>query len=414
MKIVNKWNVLVYALIIINLALIFVYIVSSRTNIFLSNVINDQNNSQLSTDIQKKADISFKYDYLYNQDWFWFTNTRLCPSSIVFSWTTASGVILTITGSSLYFDVNNIPYCSWSNINGKVNVFYSSDYLSFSWIIFSGSSLRTLTNDGITTITGWLTCLGNLFTWSINDSQNSIVSFSGNVWLAYIDNNFNSDNYLCNSTWSYNYPWHSCDNDINARKNLYWYVESTGWYFNIFWNNSQIADFIANNPNNVSSGVALLWNTWTWLLFLNLSDSAYIKLVQFDKIKYDNANELQKTGEYSWYIPTTSSWYIAFSWWSLVINQSTNNWIIFDFINNYYGIFLSYSWWTYGGNLQYTLYWTDSNNYPIILNPLDDYDPNYFKFLGYDIIIRDDKYYSKIKQIEAPKNSDIIKNNFVN
>ena len=413
-KTINKWNVLVYALIIINLALIFVYIVSSRTNIFLSNVINDQNNSQLSANIQRKADIAFKYDYLYNQDWSWFTNTRLCPSSIVFSWTTASGTIITITGSTAYFDSNNTIYCSWSNNYWTTNIYFSNDFLSFSWITFSGSSLRTLTNDNVVTVTWWLTFTGNVFSWSINDSQNSIVTFSWNIAPSHIDANFNSDNYMCSSTWIINYPNFSCDDDINARKNITWYIESTWWYFNVFWNNSRISDFIADNPNNTNSWVALLWNTWTWLLFLTLSDFAYIKLIQFDKTKYDSTNELVKTGEYDWYMSTTSSWYIAFSGSNIVLNPVASNTISFDFVNNYYALFLSYSWWTYGANLQYTLSWTDANGYPIILNPLDDYDPNYFKFLGYDIILRDDKYYSKIEQIEAPKSSDIIKNNFVN
>lgn len=411
----KKWNVLIYALLIINLALILVYIVSSRTNSFLFSVLNERASNILNINIRKKADVAFKYNFLYNMNGTWFTNTRLCPSNIVFSWTTLSWVVLTITGTSLYFDSNNNPYCSWSNNDWKVNIFYQDNYLSFSWIVFSWSSLTSLSNDWLITVVWWLTYTGNLFTCTINDSQNSRVSFSGNIWPTFIDSNFNSDNYKCNSTWNYDYPDFLCDDDIFARKNNIWYIESTGWYFNIFWNNSRIENFIASNTNNINTGVSLLWNTSTWLLFLNISDWAYLKLIQFNKDTYDSTSELKKTWEFNWILSTTLSWFISFSWTWLTLNQNLSNWIVFDFVNNYYGIFLSYSGWTYGSNLQYILSWIDENNYPIILNPLDDSDPNYLKFLGYDIIISDEKqYFSKIWQIDVPKNVNILKNNFVN
>lgn len=410
----QKWNVLIYTLLVINLALILVYIVSSRTNSFLYDVLNEQNNSVMTANIKKKADVAFRYTYLYNLNGTWFTNTRLCPTNIVFSWTTLSWGILTITWTSQYFNSSNIPYCSWSNNSWTINIFYQDNFLSFSWITFSWSAMSLLSNDWVVISTGWLTYTGNLYTANIADSQTSVVTFSGNIGPTNIDSNSNSDNYRCSSTWSYSYSWNVCDDDIYARKNNLWYIENESGYFNIFWNNPRINDFIHKNPNNTDSWVALLWETSTWFLFLNISDWASLKLVQFDKDKYDSTSELKKIWEYDWNITYSSSWFISFSNWSLALNPSLSNWIIFDFTKNYYGLFLSYSGWTYGNNLQYILSWVNGNNYPIIINPLDDSDSNYFKYLGYDIIIRDNKYYSKINQIEAPKNDDLLKNNFVN
>gem|GEM_PF-6008544 len=43
-----------------------VYIVSSRTNSFLYSILSENTDTIMNSHIKRKADISFKYNYLYN------------------------------------------------------------------------------------------------------------------------------------------------------------------------------------------------------------------------------------------------------------------------------------------------------------------------------------------------------------
>lgn len=413
-KFINKWNVLIYTLIVINLALILIYIVSSRTNNFLYSVLNNSSTQTLSANIKRKADLSFKYNYLYNLNWSWFADTRICPTNVSFSWITASWWIFTIPQTILTFWTNNVPFCSWSISSWTLNVFYNNDYLSFSSISFSWYSLTNLNNDWTTNTFGSLILTWNVYSTTITGSTNYFVSFSGNIWATWIDSNFNSDNYKCSSTWSVSYSWFVCDDDIFARNNLFGYINNDWNYYNVFWNNSRINDYIANNSNNISSWISLPWNTSSWMLFLNLSWPTNIKLELFDKTKFDSINELSKIATYTWATTIFSSWYLAFSWSQLFLNSTTEKAVLFDFKNNNYWLFLQNADVSPWFILQYNIYWIDMNNYPVIINPIDDSNLSYFKFLWYDILLSDNKYFYKINEIQAPVTDDLIKNNFVN
>ena len=87
------------------------------------------------------------------------------------------------------------------------------------------------------------------------DSDNTLISFSVSslAWVDSIDDNFNSDNYQAGSTWNTYYPNNFQDDDNLARKLIYSYITPNSWFVNIFWSNSNIAEFINDNSNNNDS-----------------------------------------------------------------------------------------------------------------------------------------------------------------
>ena len=102
----------------------------------------------------------------------------------------------------------------------------------------------------------------------------------------------NSDNYQAGSTWNTYYPNNFQDDDNLARKLIYSYITPNSWFVNIFWSNSNIAEFINDNSNNNDSLNAKLWQTGSWYLYLDVDGSFSLKLVKFNKSSYDDTGEL--------------------------------------------------------------------------------------------------------------------------
>ncbi len=388
----NNWNILVYSLILISILMSAVYVITSKSNQFITNIETQKYNLKLNKNIQQKANLSFKYNKFLNTSWSWFTNTKSCPEELTLSgtsWTWASFFI--INNIQHFFDWYNI-YCKWLNASWSILIWYTNDFLSYSWVYYLYWNFIKLNSNN------------NYFTWILDDANSSYISFTGGLDISNIDSNFNSDNYTAYSSWSDFYPNWYIDDDVNARLEIYWYVEKIAWYFNVFWNNIKTNVYISNNINNYDRYHWLIWGTWgtDWYVKLNLDNAYNIKIIEFNRDKYNKTNELRKIKEWSWSGPAWNIWYINNSWdW---LTSWTWSKMSFDFKNKDYWIFLA-AWinpntWNL---LRYKIEVKNTSWYRVFINPIDDskvLEEGVMKYLGNDIII-DNEWNFISKQTET-------------
>lgn len=395
----KKWNTIIFAIILANIALFILYIIMAKTQTFISTIDYQNYSLILNKNISEKADYSIKNDIDKNSDWSWFTNTISCPTSVAFSWASETWTIDTI---KYYFDTGSqILYCSWTDLSWlqKLILKFNSNFDWFTWAIFNTNSRWNLTQNLLS------------YSWILSDW--TIISFSltwGCSWsetwgCSWIDSNFNSDDYTINSFSWVPYPDNYVDNDNLARLNMYWYVKKRAWFYNIFWNNSETNDYISQNTNNSGSYNVNIWDTSSWKLYLDVDNTFNLKIIEFDSWAYTKTKELRKINEWNWNTPFWWNGYITESWGSLILDQTGSNAKIFDFKNKNYALFLEYSWAINSDAtvIKYNLNWKNENGSWIYLNPLNDSYPDSISYLWSDIIIDNTKYISDIQEISKAK-----------
>lgn len=379
----NKWNTIVYAIILVNIALVIMYIVVNKSNYFSENINMQNYNIKLNENLKNKATNTFKYNIYLNTNWSGFTDTISCPQNVSLSWTTSTGII---SATIPYFKSNSkILYCSGSTPSWNLLLTYNSSFSGFteasydnwSWVLFES----------------WL-----YYTWILNDSDLSYISFTGSDIYSGIDGNFDSDNYKINSTGSVNYPDNYADDDTLGRKTIYWYINSDKIFSNIFWNNYKTNEYIRNNPNNYDNKNVIIWNTSSGYLFLDVNFSYSLKIIEFNKDSFMQKNELVKIKEWKW-TGNSGSWFISLNWNDLTLNNLKTSAMIFDFKNKNYAIFLAYNSDTIPtAILKYKLNWENETWLWIYLNPINDSEPDNIRYLWSDIIIDKAKFISKIME----------------
>ena len=373
-----KATVLIYTLVLINLALIMAFVVFNNVSVLFTNSEIQRIQKKLSSNILYKWNLSIKYNKTLNSNWTWFIDNISCPTNITMSWTNSSstGIPSNLVYSSWSF------FCSWIYNSKEFKIFFSEDFTWFSWATYE-SSLITL----------------NSWVWNTTflDTDNTLMSFS-TASLSGVDNiddDFNSDNYLVTSTWITStwtyYPDNFEDDDVLARKLIYSYINPNSWFVNIFWSNSKLAEYVNNNSNNNDNINTKIWSTWTWYLYLDLDWDFSLKLVKFNKVYYDTTTELIPLET----LQTNNIWasigYIKNNSWTLSLGDvKDGSEYVFDFISNDYAIFVSNTWtWT----LFSKLIWEADSWSWIYLNPIDDSGDNLIRFLWNDIIIDDEGRY---------------------
>ncbi len=374
-KVKNGWNILLYALFLIVIAVSIVYIIFSKSIQYITDIQFQRYSIKLNKNLQEKAEMAFKYNSYVNNNWSWFTDTRACPSEVTLSGTTESWTLINITNIVSYFDWNNI-FCSWSSASWNLLIAYSDDFLNYSEASYISTNFSNLNSDWIINIIWWNTFTWIYFTWIINNVEQSYISFTWWLNISWIDSNYNSDNYTVYSTWFINYPNWYIDDDVNARLTLYWYIEKWLWYYNIFWNNYLTNAYINNNPNNSDLIHEVIWNTSTWYLRLEVDNSCNIKIVEFNSWSYRATKELKEINEWKWSSFTWAIWYISQNG-SGAIYLNSNTWSakIFNFKSKDYAIFLSFSWNltnTWATLLRYKLRAENSDWKKIFISPIDD------------------------------------------
>ncbi len=373
MKINKKWIILIYVLILINVALVMALVVLNSTNVLLTDWKYQTIDRELHQKIISDWNKYINYQLSLNQDWIWYADDVRCPNSITMSWNTmmTSWITSQLTYSGSTF------FCSWSYNSSPFNLFFNSEYNAF-----LAASYNNLT---IWLVTNW-----SNIEWSSKflDDDQTFMSFAitSYAWTDSYDDNFNSDDYRSSSTWSIEYPWWYLDNDDLWRKVKYGYITSKDTYENIFWNNFETNAYIEANPNNTWSLNQNISITESWSVFLEVDKNFSLKLVMFDRSRYTKfIRELVQTWTYlsSWTIQAWSG-YIQILWWALSLTWWIDiNTTFFNFKDNDYAIFLSNA-------TNSTLYYRLSAKNPLLkdvyINPINDSFSDQIKYMWNSII----------------------------
>lgn len=383
MKNKKTWVILIYVLFLVTLSVIFATILLNN-NSYLFNIDNYFNTElKLISNIDKEWKILVDINRELNLNWSWYIDNISCPSwtTISMSWTTNTNTIWSVLTNSW------LIYCLSTYDSKPLKLFFNT------WI----TDFINAEYDGFTvSVTAWL--------WdaTFSDSDNTLIDFSSynySIWDLY-DDNLNSDNYMVTSTWNtstWTYYLDSFqDDDVLWRKNIFWYVDFEDWFKEVFWNTTKSLDIIEKNTNNNDSLNIKIWEVNNWVLYFDVDKDYDIQLFIFDKVKYDNTNELvllsmfKKTSSLSWTGYLEKDLTLA-----PIIDPSTT--YSFNFQNNLYAIFLKSITedtllYKINGLERTSLKW-------IYITPIDDSDSNIIKYLWNDIII-DEKWMFIAKEVE--------------
>lgn len=373
MKNIKKGIVLIYVLFLVTLAVIFATILLNN-NAFLFNITEYFDvDSKLYSNIKSDGKILVDINREFNSNGSWFIDNISCPSStsITMSWTIFTDDIWTILVNS------GSIYCEWTYQSSPLKLYFNTWFTDI---------IEANYNGFIVWVTTWI--------WNtpFSDPDNTIIDFSSYIITTpdLFDDDFNSDNYMVTSTWNtstWTYYLNSFqDDDVLWRKTLFWYVSPDFWFKKVFWNTNKTSKIINDNSNNNDLLNIKIWDVSSWILHFDIDKPSEMKLVKFDKNKYNNYNELLSLWRLNW-ILSAWIWYLQNNTWVLSLSSSiTWNEYLFDFINNDYAVFLKSTW---TGTLLYKITWeTDSWTW-IYITPIDDSDNNIVKYLWNEILIND-------------------------
>lgn len=372
-KITKKATVFVYVMFLVTLSLVFASLAIDNFASLSNYNSYFQKENILLENIRTKAKISIDLDKKLNSDGFWFIDNISCPKDFTMSWNT---IISTTISTDLFFSWSQ-TYCSWIYNSKSLEIYFNSWYTDFEKASFDNNIFET-------SLVNWV--------WNFADLDSTNIDFSWKYLLAdNMDDNFNSDNYKWNSTWNINYSNDYLDNDDLSRKMIFWYIPPEFNFKNIFWSNSKVSNYIRDNSNN--NNWFLVWETWTWYLYLDIDRDYELKFLKIDKANFNISNEfkIMQTIKWSW---SWTLWYLQNDW---SLSGSTSDNYKFDFINNDYAIFLKSTWtWT----LFYKMRIETSTWANVYINPINDSFSDKIKYLWTDILY-DDKwaYFPKIMEI---------------
>lgn len=371
MKKEKKAIVLVYILFLVTITVIFATVLLSN-NEYLFNISDVfETDSKLITNIDSDAKISIDLNRDLNSNWSWFIDNISCPS-----WTgvTMSWIVNTWSLSTTLVNSWSI-YCEWYYLWDSVKLYFNTWFTDISLAEYKWF---------IVTLSWWL------WVSPFWDTDSTLINFSSYNYHTpdWFDDNMNSDNYIVTSTWTtstwtYYSSWYQ-DDDTLARRTLYWFVSLDFWFKKVFWNTSKSLKMIWDNSNNNDNINVKMWNVTSWYLYFDVDKNSGIKLVKFDKSRYNQTNELVIKESLSWSL-LASIWYLQYNSGTLSLSGTiTWNEYTFDFVNNDYAIFLKGTWtWT----LLYNITGKTTTGSWIYINPINDSNKDYVKYLWNEIII---------------------------
>ncbi len=271
------------------------------------------------------------------------TATDDYPLALKWVWNNSSIETITLTWSDLHSWVSSIKWCEWSTCDLSSEAFWSA------W--------PTITKKSI---------------------YNNIIKYR--VWD--IAHNFTDYSFTLKLDWPMIFDPFK-DNDSDARSKIVWYLTETGSLENIFWNNAISNEYIDNNINNSDSAYAKIWDVTSWKLKISVDKNSTIRVVKFDRARYNSNKELFVLDSFQWTVAAWS-WYIEKAW--SILSLSWSIWAstyVFDFKTHDYAIFVKNNWtWI----LNYSLLWDTWLKW-IYINPIDDSQAKEIRILSSYIII---------------------------
>lgn len=365
-------TVLIYTIILINISVFLAVIVLNNASILSGNRQVENFSTKMNNNIAYKAWLNLKFHKSLNTNGSGFVDIIWCPTNI-----TMSGV----TMDTSLFHTDTFWYCQGTYLSSNdVNIYFNTGATDI-YAVEYDRELRELNS--------W-----SLITSAFSDG--AVLNIGSTDYLSPdgIDDNYNSDNYNISSTGTVYYPQWYIDDDVLARKNIYGYVSPDDGYVNIFWSNAQTNDYITENENN-QDGIHVLPGSSSWYISLDIDRSFDLKILEFDRQRYQDVNELHVIASLDY---SSGSWSIGY-----IQNDGTlssSPWYEFDFPETDYAIFLNN---TATGVLLYQITWESLTGTGMYINPIQDSDPSMIHLLGNDIRIYDWKYLSKQKQVSISK-----------
>lgn len=318
--------------------------------------------------IETKWDLAMKYSRELNSTGSGFVDVVSCPDSISMSGTTVSNwnvdtEIGYLTGAII---------CLWDYNGSELVLNFNNSFDDLAFAKYQGHQII-------------------IHSWSISGTfGDSDTTFLNLWWTSYlssdgIDDNFDSDNFNISSTGGVYYPDNYIDNDADARVLTYGYVIEDSWLYNTFWSNTQMKNYIEENPYNDDSVFSKLWQLSGWYLHLDINADHRLVLFRIDNDTYDETNELIVEQNITGTGQLAGVWYLQND---LSLNSGTGSAYNFDFINNDYALFIEN---TSSGALLYQIRWEVTSSWSgIYINPLKDNDMSIFSFLWSHMLIDDE------------------------
>jgi len=378
-------NVLIYSLVLVNLALLLALAMFNNFFVFLNNTEWWNIQKRLSNNILEKGALFAKYAVTMNSNGSGITDLIGCPAVV-----TMSGDTFTTTTSSSLVNLSWAIFCSGVHSWEDYYIYFNPEFTWFSGAIYYGDALN-------------LDASGNAAR-SFIDSDSTLMDISAGLPTApdWVDDNFNSDNYSISATWVTMFPWNYIDDDAAPRTSIYGYISPQSDYSSIMWSNTKVQNYINTNPNNADTYYDKLWTLNDGVLYLDADKDFDIKILQLDKSRYDTTKELIVVRKEETIGVPASIGYIQNNAWVLSLTGAlTWNEYVFDFVTNDYAIFLNNTGtWV----LTYILSAENSSWTWVYINPIDDSWLWSIKYLGAEIIQDAEKnYIGKVFEVTNKK-----------
>ena len=188
------------------------------------------------------------------------------------------------------------------------------------------------------------------------------------------------------------------DNDSQAKTHLQWVVNNNETWKNIFWNNTKIQDYIAQNTNNNISQTPNLWSTGAVMYFW-INRPVDIRITEFRKSDFDQYGELIPIDKNEFTLSASGTGFLQNNG---TLSTNITGWEFnFDFVNRNYAIFLK----NQDSNVAiYDLYFQNGSAEKIISLPIRDDIANVFSYLWYNIMINSSgRYIYKMQEMFTDK-----------
>lgn len=282
MKLNRKASIFIYIILLINITMIFWYIVYNNTFIINNNIDVWKNAEEVFLTLTNKANINIDTVKKYNWNWWWFVDWISCPTNITMSWNTEKEVWLPTTM------INNlwVLSCSWDYDWETFRIYFDENVENFSNVYFwwavknlefsSNTEIELWTNNVAENVT-----VSSSYEWLPNEYAND---WKNNTYFESWDSRRNE--WISFNLWTDRSVW-----KIIIRK-PYWYNWSywNKWIIELkdrFWN---IID--PDNPITISwirkETYYEIDLKYRWLS----KDVRYITLISSQK-KYLTVSELE-------------------------------------------------------------------------------------------------------------------------
>ncbi len=281
-------SVLVYVLILVNVALVIGYMIFSNTERLNNSISTATIAADIEQKLEEKALLSKKSVEYYNHNGGGFTDQIGCPKKItVQSEQTeesesdqSEGNISEEFSSILKKNAEWKPICEFFYNNQKAEIRFNSDFTQFENIFIDNRELAIYQNNGIFQVNMW-------------DKRIKLEEF----WPDRLDDNLNDDNgskYIFLQGENQKYPWIT-DDDADFVKNIFWNIQS-GKTENIFTIDSKILQKLKKNNYDFPSLESVQKPTFTIEILWEHENYDYtIKVLTFDKNMKFIRTELTQT-----------------------------------------------------------------------------------------------------------------------